>query len=317
MSLERSYRRLLLAYPSRWWDERGEEVLGVLLEGAEARGARRPALGEVVDVVGHGLLARFGPAATLFDDRVRELTASLALASLSALSLLCLLFGEWWPWASSGPSAIAAVPGTPGPFLTAGGPVMVLALLPTVLVLLGAPRAARRVLVVVAASVLALPVVAPWLDVNRPAVWTLAGLLGFDLLALVAPVRRRWAHGMLTAALAASVVWCTVCGVDLGDDARNAFYYGPVVHDLDVAAPLAVGLVVLGAALLGRFLPAAVVGSTWLLVLAAQVAHQDPSYAAVLLAGVAALALLVVLHLHVACVLLHRTAPLDLRPSRG
>ncbi|MFG3604015.1 hypothetical protein [Micromonospora chersina] len=59
MSLTRHYRRLLLAYPRAYRRERGEELLGLLLDAAPA-GRTRPTLGEAVDLIRGGLRCRLG-----------------------------------------------------------------------------------------------------------------------------------------------------------------------------------------------------------------------------------------------------------------
>ncbi|MGI8537341.1 MAG: hypothetical protein ACR2K2_12835 [Mycobacteriales bacterium] len=244
MNLERSYRRLLLAYPSRWRDERAEEVLGVLLDGAEARAAHRPAVAEAIDLVGHGLQARAGLTVRLLDERTRELTAVLALASLTALSSLCLFFGEWWPWpqqAVPGPDIqVAAFPGTPGPFLTAGGPLMAALLVPALLVVMGWPRAARVMLVGLVPVTVALTAVAPLLDVNRPALWTLCGLLAFSALALLAPVRRPALLAALAVGLFIALAYAVVADLDPSYDPRPNFYYGYLLQLLTRLVPLGV-----------------------------------------------------------------------------
>ncbi|ABW10656.1 hypothetical protein Franean1_1202 [Parafrankia sp. EAN1pec] len=62
---ETAYRRLLLCYPRRWREARGEELLGTLLDGAEAAGRTRPSRAEVVDLVVHGLATRCALAAAV------------------------------------------------------------------------------------------------------------------------------------------------------------------------------------------------------------------------------------------------------------
>jgi hypothetical protein len=57
--LEIRYRRLLAVYPAAHRQAYEEEMVGVLMAGAEP-GQRRPALGEAVDLLWSGLVARFG-----------------------------------------------------------------------------------------------------------------------------------------------------------------------------------------------------------------------------------------------------------------
>jgi hypothetical protein len=57
--LARRYQALLRAYPKAWRDERGEEMLGTLLDAAEP-GRRRPSAREAASIVGQGMLERLG-----------------------------------------------------------------------------------------------------------------------------------------------------------------------------------------------------------------------------------------------------------------
>ncbi|WNM41839.1 hypothetical protein RMN56_11070 [Micromonospora halotolerans] len=61
--LARHYRRLLLAYPRAYRRERGEEILGLLLDGAPA-GRTRPTRREAADLVRAGLRCRLGRPAS-------------------------------------------------------------------------------------------------------------------------------------------------------------------------------------------------------------------------------------------------------------
>ncbi|MET7965904.1 hypothetical protein [Micromonospora sp. NPDC005305] len=57
--LARRYRRLLLGYPRAYRRDRGEEILGLLLDGAPA-GRTRPTLREAADLLRAGLRCRLG-----------------------------------------------------------------------------------------------------------------------------------------------------------------------------------------------------------------------------------------------------------------
>jgi hypothetical protein len=61
--LSRGYRRLLLAYPSAYRRERGDELLDTLLEAAPP-GRTRPTAREALDLLRHGLRARLGRPAS-------------------------------------------------------------------------------------------------------------------------------------------------------------------------------------------------------------------------------------------------------------
>ena len=57
-STEDRYRLLLLAYPAEYRRERGEELLAVALEMADAEGRQRPSPADRLDLVRHGLARR-------------------------------------------------------------------------------------------------------------------------------------------------------------------------------------------------------------------------------------------------------------------
>ncbi|MFR9778566.1 hypothetical protein ACL02O_21265 [Micromonospora sp. MS34] len=63
MSLIRHYRRLLLAYPRAYRRERGEEILGLLLD-TTPPGRTRPTVTGAVDLVRAGLRCRLGRPAS-------------------------------------------------------------------------------------------------------------------------------------------------------------------------------------------------------------------------------------------------------------
>ena len=94
--LETSYRRLLRAYPVEWREERGEEMLAVLLEWVPDH-QTRPSVREAVDVIWNGLRARFFGTSRSGPQSLRERVSLMALASGAAVSLLCLIFGEIIP----------------------------------------------------------------------------------------------------------------------------------------------------------------------------------------------------------------------------
>ncbi|GAA3244687.1 hypothetical protein ACFO1B_37775 [Dactylosporangium siamense] len=58
--LARRYRALLRAYPKAWRAERGDELLGTLLDAAEP-GRQRPSLRESASILTQGTRERFGP----------------------------------------------------------------------------------------------------------------------------------------------------------------------------------------------------------------------------------------------------------------
>lgn len=297
MSREQDYRRLLIAYPKRWRDAHGQEALSVLLDTAEARGQHRPSAADAADLLGHGLLARLTLVTGRLDAQARETTAILAMASFTALLLLTLLMGEWWPWpetASDWP--VASWPGTPGPFNTLGGPVIAAALGVPALVLLGRPRAARTGLALILPALVLVPAAAAVLDLRRPAVWTLAALLGFGMLSFAAPIRHRTRFAGLAAVLSAATFLAVWSGTATGEDPRIAFYYGSALLPVLAAGPYVVALAAAFAAgrraLLG---PVGLVGACWLGLFAARAWPADGTLALLLLTGAVALTSLTVL----------------------
>jgi hypothetical protein len=91
--LEKSYRRLLHAYPVEWREERGEEMLAVLLEWAPDHRSR-PTAREALDLIWNGLRARFGGGERSGPRLLAERVSILSLAGGAAVSLMCLVFGE-------------------------------------------------------------------------------------------------------------------------------------------------------------------------------------------------------------------------------
>lgn len=81
MSLTRHYRRLLLAYPRAYRRERGEELLGLLLD-TTPPGRTRPTVTGALDLVRNGLRCRLGRPAS---------RTVVAWAALTAV--ICGLFG--------------------------------------------------------------------------------------------------------------------------------------------------------------------------------------------------------------------------------
>jgi hypothetical protein len=80
-ALERRYRRLLAWYPARHRSIYGDEMLGVLMAAATARGSGRPGVAESLNLIGSGLRARIGTIGTGTDPAWRD---ALAVYSLVA-----------------------------------------------------------------------------------------------------------------------------------------------------------------------------------------------------------------------------------------
>ncbi len=80
--LERHYRRLLACYPAAYQREYGEEMLGVLMHGADDR-KRRPGLAETADLIRTALVLRLrGGPGRLVSPLWRDAAAALGLVAV-------------------------------------------------------------------------------------------------------------------------------------------------------------------------------------------------------------------------------------------
>jgi hypothetical protein len=91
--LELAYRRLLLAYPEDYRNDRGDELVSTLLASAPP-GRRRPTIAEAFDLLYHGICTRArvarrtlsGPAAA--DELVQAAVVSLTVAAAVAVAVI-------------------------------------------------------------------------------------------------------------------------------------------------------------------------------------------------------------------------------------
>lgn len=89
------YAKLLRAYPRSWRDNgKTDEILGVLLDGAEADNRAGPELSEALNLVANGLVARTKTASFVLPSPARLRIAQTSIAIGAALAAFCLLFGE-------------------------------------------------------------------------------------------------------------------------------------------------------------------------------------------------------------------------------
>jgi hypothetical protein len=93
--LERRYRRLLLAYPRSYRRERGDEVIGTLLDAARPE-QLRPTRREIGNLIGNGLRRRFMPAPGALPHVAAALVA-LVFAAVGVAS------GTWLGWRLDSP----------------------------------------------------------------------------------------------------------------------------------------------------------------------------------------------------------------------
>lgn len=91
MTLEMRYRRLLAVYPAEHRRAYAEEMVGVLMEGAQP-GQRRPSLRETADLMWCGLAARAGRGARMF--RGAGWPDAAAVAGLIGAVLLAAVAGR-------------------------------------------------------------------------------------------------------------------------------------------------------------------------------------------------------------------------------
>lgn len=100
--LERRYRRWLALYPKAFRDDHEEEIVGMLMQGAEP-GQRHPKAREAVDLATHGLSRRLGRrfpgewerahARVMFPARI---AIALWLCFISAMLIVFHRDQSWW-----------------------------------------------------------------------------------------------------------------------------------------------------------------------------------------------------------------------------
>jgi hypothetical protein len=161
--LELAYRRLLLAYPADYRNERGDELVSTLLASAPP-GRRRPTIAEAFDLLYHGICTRArvtggtltGPAAA--DELVQTAGVSLTVAAAVAVAVIVgvSLLGQ--PVFYRHPESSYPVP-------VRAGVGLVLATFPAALAFLSGnrPRVARRLAALGALGAIGF---AAWLSVH-------------------------------------------------------------------------------------------------------------------------------------------------------
>ncbi len=218
-------RVALYCYPHWWREDRGEEVLGLLQDTADANGRRHPSTADVLNLAAHGLRVRAGSSPVRTNQKVRNRIAVIALVLLAANSITLLIFGEWAPWdpgTSFEPSPVAN--------LTTGSIVYLAVVAAAVAVLLGRLTTSRCLAAF--AGFTALAIQWPPLEqfalshgIARPPSWLLCFLAVVCFLAAagapVPPRRSRRLFGVLTAA--ATIVAIVVTATSLGSN--HWFFY--------------------------------------------------------------------------------------------
>ncbi len=171
--LERRYRLLLYAYPADYRWERGDEIVGTLLDAARP-GQLWPYPAEVADVIGSGLRRR------LRIDHVSGLAQGVVLAAPIALALaagLSAFLLVWFELVRGGPT-LPPNRATLGAVVYAGWLLAALAWPAT------SPATARTaVALATVTTVVVLPVAAAT-PLHRPPLWTTLTLTALGLLTL-------------------------------------------------------------------------------------------------------------------------------------
>ena len=161
--LELAYRRLLLAYPADYRNERGDELVSTLLASAPP-GRRRPSIAEAFDLLYHGFRTRArltrrtltGPAAA--DELVQAAVVSLTVAAAVAVAVIVGVSFLGQPVFYRHPESSYPVP-------VRAGVGLVLATFPAALAFLSGdrPRVARRLAALGAIGAIGF---AAWLSVH-------------------------------------------------------------------------------------------------------------------------------------------------------
>jgi hypothetical protein len=211
------FARLLLIYPKAYREERGEEILGTLLEASPSHKSY-PALRDVLDVTLHGMQMRLGLTADRFVGRVLGLAAMPGLVIAAVLSIFLAIFGEW----------LAHV----GQAASMNGPLSTVALLVYLAWVLGAASALiwplrRRVFAAVCVLATVLVVASTvgrhGFPTARPAMMALVA--GFGLPCVFAPIRESVRH-RLAGSLAVGVTSAMLIWLFIASHRWGSFYAG-------------------------------------------------------------------------------------------
>jgi hypothetical protein len=232
------FARLLLMYPKAYREERGEEILGTLLDASPSH-KYYPALRDVLDITLHGMQMRLGLTADRFVGRVLGLAAMPGLAIAAVLSIFLAIFGEWLPHV--------------GQAAPMNGPLSTVGLLVYLAWVLGAASALiwpHRRRAFAAACVLATVVVVAstvgrhGFPTARPAMMALVA--GFGLPCVFAPiresVRHRLAGSLAVGVTSAVLIWSFIASHRWGSFYVGFYWLG--TYRLGRAMPFIAGAVV-------------------------------------------------------------------------
>ncbi|WP_242423724.1 hypothetical protein, partial [Frankia sp. EI5c] len=276
------------AYPRRWRQENGDEVVATLLDMADAAGRTRPSPGDIADLIAHGLAARLNVSLGLVPAQVRHRLAAMALASAAMLSLALFLVAEVLPEPYPALPAHPSVPNLAfGPFVTLGAVVYPFPVLAFVAAAAGYRRLTRTLLGLTGVALCVAVLAASRGVAERPQMYLLVVLGLLVVMAaggLPTAVRRRDLFGaaavfglFLTVATAASIwlhrrtYWSDSPFATRWNRPLVAYRGSTGLLDtIEMATPAAVVLGILIAAVVSRRHPGWViatfaVGGTWLL----------------------------------------------------
>jgi len=217
--LPRTYPVLLGCYPRRWRaNGRGDELLAVLLDAADAAGRSRPSALDCLDVSVHGVAERLRLMGIVVPDGVRLRIGQVSVVLGSALAIFLVLCGELRvPGLSDGTSPNhldAFLHRDLGPFLTVEVPAYATWLLLLTAYLVGARRARRELALIAVGLTLFAPMLAVLTHHQRPPGGLLASLAVLGVGAAVMPAAmvpttpRRWVTaGGVLAVTATLIGW--------------------------------------------------------------------------------------------------------------
>ncbi len=177
---ERSFDRLLWAYPQDWRRRNGAAIVGTALDVAEQEGRNRPTLAEWLNLSANGMgttMAGWIPGS------IRDAIAQGALGTGVAFALTFFWFHGWWP---SSQAASLQQYSFVGPFTNPGVVICALWVLAVILSMTTRHAAARVSLALAIAIGLVLPIVNQWVPAwDGPSSIT---LFAFNVLAALAMI---------------------------------------------------------------------------------------------------------------------------------
>lgn len=286
-SPEDPFRTALRWYPASWREQHGKEILGTLLDGAEASGRTAPTKAERLNLAAHGMRERMLSAERLLPASVRDRASAVSLGTGAMLSLV-MLFAVEMPWSSVRASGDLSVYGWSairhfGLFASPAVIVYAAFFVAFVLAIVGFSRASRALLTSIVPLAVLVRIVGDagemWL---RPA-WTLMGFL--ILLAIVAmigfPGRNRRTAGWTAIAAGAALVSFVLpftSGTPDGFSAQKYFFDSWPIPGYLASIPVAtLGLALLMGALGSKVWGLAVVVATLPWLALGTFGQSDPS----------------------------------------